>query len=286
MADATMSAGVTSTDRLFTEEVGGGDPAVVCLPGLGGTTRYWRSRLEPLTRSHRLVLIDLLGFGQSPKPWRRYTVDRHIGALRDILRARDPFVLVGHSMGAALALVYAARYPQQVRGLVLISVPHFGSQENAYSFFRHGPTKSGWIMTNAVSTAITCILTRRLFGRLLPYLLRDMPREVAEDLVKHTWLSSTSSLWDVIYRHNLHEDVGRLNRAMPVLCIHGDRDATAPVHGPEKLAQGLPNWEVQLLKGVDHHPFLRRTETCVSLIESLLDESVNCSTRKTANDAS
>lgn len=257
-------------ENLYVETRGQGDKTLVFLPGLGGTTRYWAPRVEPLESDFQLVLVDLLGFGQSPKPWKKYSVEQHISALHRSLQPFAPFTLTGHSLGAVLALVYAATYPAEVESLVLMGMPYFNSRHDAYRFYRKGPMRGGWLLTNTATAMAGCILTRRVFGKLLPYLLRDIPREVAEDLVKHTWRSSTSSLWEVIYQHDLQADIERLPAAMEVLCIHGDEDVTAPLSAIEHCALNRNNWEVAVLPGVDHHAFLRETEKCLDLFRAAL----------------
>jgi pimeloyl-ACP methyl ester carboxylesterase len=76
LAGAAAALAVSEGDRgadaarpLFTDAVGAGGPTVVFLHGLGATTRYWGPRVTPLAARARLVLVDLLGFGRSPKPW-------------------------------------------------------------------------------------------------------------------------------------------------------------------------------------------------------------------------
>jgi len=255
-------------EGLYVEPRGKGDGTLVLLPGLGGTTRYWASRVEPLESDFKVVLVDLLGFGQSPKPWKKYSVEQHISALHQSLKPFAPFTLAGHSLGAILALAYAARYPGEVHNLVLMGMPYFSSRDDAYRYYRKGPVRGGWLLTNTVLAMTGCILTRRVFGRLLPYLLRHVPREVAEDLVKHTWRSSTSSLWEVIYRHDLHADIERLPADMDVLCIHGDEDVMAPLPAIEHCVLNNVNWELSVLPGVDHHPFLRQTDLCLDLFRT------------------
>ena len=76
-------------------------------------------RLVPLVEPfHRVIAIDLLGFGESPMPEdAEYTIDEHTAALaRTIrsLRLREPFVLVGHSLGALIATRYAATHAGKV----------------------------------------------------------------------------------------------------------------------------------------------------------------------------
>lgn len=257
-------------DQLHVVELPGAGAPLVFLHGIGGTVRYWLAGPQPpVFPAHRTLLVDLLGFGDSPKPWCRYTVDRHLDALDAALAGHRDVTLVGHSLGAVLAVAYAARHPDTVRRLVLFGLPYFGSQANAYRWFRRTP--GGWIYTNMATTALACILSRRVLGRLLPYLLPDIPRVIAEDLAKHTFLSSTTSMWEVLYQHDLAVDARTLPVDMPVFCVHGTRDDTAPVDGILRLAAGRPNWDVALLEGVDHHPWLRQPQRCREAIARALN---------------
>jgi pimeloyl-ACP methyl ester carboxylesterase len=251
---------------LYTKELGTSGPTVVFLPGVGGTTRYWESRVAPLARDRRLVLVDLLGFGKSPKPWIRYTVDRHVAELHRVLGGRGTFTMVGHSFGAIAAIAYAARFPDQVQRLVLIGLPNFGSEAGAIDYYRSRGGPDRWLMTNAILAAVTCFATRRILRFLLPRLLSDMPREVAEDLVQHTWLSSTSTIWEGVYRHNVSMDADHLPEGVPVLCLHGDQDTTAPLQYTRRLAEGRARWTLCVLSGVDHHPLLRDAASCLRAI--------------------
>jgi pimeloyl-ACP methyl ester carboxylesterase len=176
-----------------------------------------------------------------------------------------PFTLVGHSLGAALALAYAARWPDRVRRLVLISLPVYGNREAAVRWLRRRP--QGWFLTNMVLTAVACVVTRRLLGRLLPRLLRDLPHpEVARDLVEHNLMSSTTSLWNVLYRSDPAAEAERLAPGLPVVCIHGTGDTTAPIGSVWVLAAGRERWRLFELEGVDHHPWLRHPLQCSRLI--------------------
>ena len=258
---------------LYTETRGRGDETLVFIPGLGGTTRYWAPRLVALEDRYRIVLVDLLGFGQSPKPWTRYSVERHVNELHTALEPLGPVTLVGHSLGALLTVAYAARHPDQIKNIAVLGMPYFSSQRDAYAYYRRGPMRGGFLVTNIILTTATCILTRRVFGRLLPYLIRHVPREVAEDLVKHTWRSSTSSLWEVVYRYDVIKDLQRLPVRMGVLFIHGDQDVMAPLAAIERLTATVPRWRLRVLPGSDHHPFLRNPSGCLALIEALIASS-------------
>jgi pimeloyl-ACP methyl ester carboxylesterase len=238
----------------------GAGPRAVFLHGLGATLRYWQQQ-DAAPVAGRVTLIDLLGFGDSPKPWFRHNVDRHLERLHAIIGDGRGQTLVGHSLGAALALAYTARYPDRVGRLVLLSLPYFpGGERAAHRWLRQ--SVEGWLFTNIVLMTVTCVITRRVIGPLLPYLRRDLPREIAQDAVKHSWMASTSSLWDVVYRHDLRVDADALPDTLPVLCIHGERDLTIPPSGVRQLAAGRRNWRVVTLPGVDHHPWLRQPRLC------------------------
>lgn len=172
-----------------------------------------------------------------------------------------------------MAIANAARHPDQVQRIVLIGMPNFGTQNRAYRYMRKGPVKFGYLYTNVALTMIACVLTRRVFGRLLPYLLTDIPREVAEDLVKHTWRSSTSSLWEVVYRYDVAVDFNRLPERINTLFIHGNQDVMAPVQAIGLLLANCANGVSHVLDGGDHHPFLRDPETCLKLIDKFINVS-------------
>jgi len=119
---------------LFSErhgDDGDGAPAVVFLHGLTASGRSWRRVAASLDDAGlHLHLVDLLGFGRLPWPRVAYTTDDHLAALTawrmDAGRAGVPIILVGHSLGALLALAAARRDPT-VAGVVLM-VP-LGSAE-------------------------------------------------------------------------------------------------------------------------------------------------------------
>ena len=255
---------------LHVAERGVRGPTLVFLPGVGGTTRYWDSRVAPLAADYRLLLIDPLGFGHSPKPRTTYSVERHVAELRRVLARRGRVTLVGHSFGALLAAAYAARYPEAVDGLVLLGLPYFGSEERALAHFREGRVPDRWVMTNVALAGAACILTRRVVGRALPRLLPDLPREVAEDLVQHTWRSSTSTIWEVVYLYDAAPDAARLPTTLPVLVLHGDRDPTAPLDGVRRLMRRRPAWQLAVRPGGDHHLLLRDPAWVLAIVRSFL----------------
>ena len=97
-------------------------PAVVCIHGLTANHTCWASVADVLSPAHRLIAYDLRGRGESDKPERGYSLALHG---EDLLGLLDHFglrkaVLIGHSLGAHIAVGFAASHPERVARLVLV----------------------------------------------------------------------------------------------------------------------------------------------------------------------
>lgn len=105
----------------FVRESGAG-PAVVCIHANAGTSGQWRALMDRLSPSHRVLAPDCYGAGKSPA-WRGerlMTLRDEVDFLAPVFaRAGSSFSLVGHSYGAAVALIAALAYPDRVRSLAL-----------------------------------------------------------------------------------------------------------------------------------------------------------------------
>jgi pimeloyl-ACP methyl ester carboxylesterase len=118
--------------RLYAEELGAGPP-VVLLHGLGGSGYTWRYMVPALARHHRVIAIDLKGFGRSAKPRdESYAALDQAAYVRSFLERRGlhGVTLVGHSFGGAVAMALALDLnsgrggdPGRVRRLVLMDTP-------------------------------------------------------------------------------------------------------------------------------------------------------------------
>jgi pimeloyl-ACP methyl ester carboxylesterase len=100
-------------------------PPLIFLHGFGAALSQWRLNLDPLSQTHTVYALDLLGFGASEKASAAYKVDLWLEQVHDFwqMLIGQPVVLVGHSLGALVALATAVRHPDMVKGLVLITLP-------------------------------------------------------------------------------------------------------------------------------------------------------------------
>jgi pimeloyl-ACP methyl ester carboxylesterase len=128
---ATASSAITATGRmidvgghrLYIECTGSGGPAVILQAGLGASSSSWASIAPAVAATTTVCTYDRAGHGRSdeaagPQDGVALATDLH--TLLERAGVPGPYVLVGHSSGGPYVRVYAARYPEQVAGMVLL----------------------------------------------------------------------------------------------------------------------------------------------------------------------
>ncbi len=108
----------------------GSGSVLVLLHGIESSSSYWSNLVPHLAKNHRVIAIDLLGFGDSPKPHNiAYSLDDQVKWLKRTLDSLDVknLEIVGHSLGALVAMAYAASYKEEVQQLYLVSPVFLGT---------------------------------------------------------------------------------------------------------------------------------------------------------------
>jgi pimeloyl-ACP methyl ester carboxylesterase len=117
-----VSSAVVNGVDLYYEEHGGGSP-ILCIHGTGSSSALWSQAAATLGKCGRAIVYDRRGFGRSERSEPlEMDVELHAddaAALLDALAAA-PAVVIGRSQGGEIALDLALRYPETVRGLVLL----------------------------------------------------------------------------------------------------------------------------------------------------------------------
>jgi pimeloyl-ACP methyl ester carboxylesterase len=113
----------------------GTGPVVVLIHGLGDQAAVWKNSIEPLAKDHRVIALDLIGFGRSDKPtfeYRPQTLEDFLDAFLRALRVDQPS-LVGNSLGGHVAALYAIEHPGAVERLVLVDAGGYRVNPNQIS---------------------------------------------------------------------------------------------------------------------------------------------------------
>ncbi len=228
---------VVDGTRIRYIDAGRGAP-VVFLHGLGASMYAWRKNLGAVAAAgFRVIAFDNRGFGLSDKPPTPYdngAYARLAIALMDSLRLADA-VLVGHSMGGAIAADVAIEYPQRVRGLVLVGSVGLGAREPL--LFR----MARWPVLGRVAIAFR---GRGFTGRLLRATYFD-PGKVTEADVDQYYAPVAQpdygrALLGALRQFRFDALEGRLDHiAAPTVVLWGEEDRWVPLGLGRALASGV-----------------------------------------------
>lgn len=247
-------------------------PPVLVLHGITGSRRYWLPRILDLSSRYRLVIPDLPGFGLSPKPFTDYTPAFFVEALVALLdqeglgeaRVR----ILGHSLGAVLALEIAARHPERVESLALMSLPRFSDPDVAHHVWFAGSFSYRKLLT-ANSLGASLSQARRTGVRLTARYLRRLPWRVVSDCRRFTFRSLTSTLEHCLLHHSVDGALDAIPRLRTVL-IHGELDQVAPLDTIRDLPGRHPFPTLHVIRGSGHHPFHTHSGLCLRLLQAHL----------------
>jgi pimeloyl-ACP methyl ester carboxylesterase len=217
----------------------GRGPPVVFLHGLGASMYAWRKNLAPVAAAgYRVIAFDNRGFGFSDKPATGYdnaSYARLTVALLDSLHLPEA-VLIGHSMGGAIAAEVAIAHPERVRGLVLISSAGLGARQPPLFHVGRWPV---------VGPLLFAFRGRGLTERLLEATYAD-PSKVADADVDQYYAPVAEpeygrSLRAVLREFRFDGLAGRLDHiAAPTLVLWGEADRLIPIALGRALAAGIP----------------------------------------------
>ena len=243
--------------------VSGDGPVTLLIHGLGGFAESWRGTVAALEPYSRTIAVDLPGFGRSSKPRRPYTLALFAQAVQGLLEELgvERVRLVGHSLGAGVALAFALQHRERVERLALIgaAVPGFPLRPSALFRLMACPG-----VGEILSSFVTPRVCAAALGRCL---VIPRPEEVAF-LVEHQYAARTTPEGRAAYLATLRgikEDFtgqAPLYRAAfaewnrPTLIIHGRQDPVVPLNHAEAAAKGIRRAESRWLDRCGHFPQL------------------------------
>jgi len=95
---------------------------ILCVHGISANCRCWDTMVKALAPWYRIIAMDLRGRGLSEKPPAGYSIAQHCQDIRVLLEnlGVGRAVIMGHSLGALIALAFAAQHPEKVESLILV----------------------------------------------------------------------------------------------------------------------------------------------------------------------
>ncbi len=207
---------------------GSGPQTLILVHGLASNAGFWRYVIPELSKTYRVIVVDLPGYGKSSKEPYAYTLSFYadqIKRLADHLGVKK-FVYAGHSMGGQIGLIFSLKYPQMLEKLVLAAPA--GIEE-----FERG--EGDWlrsVMTiNGVKRTPEEAIRRNLAMNF--YTWNDKYEWMVEERVRMAKASEFEDFcYTVVRCVNAMLDEPTYNRlskvTVPALIVHGKYDGLIP----------------------------------------------------------
>jgi len=276
----------------FREWAGPTPPTFVCVHGLGGSLLNWLAVAPRLAERGRVVSLDLVGFGKTPRDGRSSSVKTNRFVLSRFLREETdgPVVLIGNSMGGAISMLQAALEPESIAGLVLTSpalpwgrggrpdpvvaaafamyqIPGVGER-----FLRERARRLGPERLVRETLALCCVDASRVDPDIVELMMEAArERQEVQDSVP-AFLEAARSLLRLSRRMTFGRDVMDRVRC-PVLLIHGREDRLVRVRLAETAAAAHPSWRLRVFDGVGHVPQLEAPDRWLDAVERWMERS-------------
>ena len=253
--------------------------AIVFLPGFLGSHVVWNSDFQALSRRYKLIFIDILGFGCSPKPDIDYSLTDHLFAIRHTLLSLniEKAHFVGHSMGCLLALTYACHFPASVAKVALLSLSVYRSEEEARRIVGSTSFLTRLVALDTPLAQTLCQLmcaTRPLWLIVAPLLAPDVPPAVARAALQHTWPSYSRTLRNVVFKSRARDWLQQVQHL--ILIIQGTRDRIAPVEPVREAISNLSNVQLRVLEAGHRLIVTHSTQIAAELTHFLGRSSPGC----------
>jgi pimeloyl-ACP methyl ester carboxylesterase len=215
--------------------MGSGSPTVVIVPAIGGNVLDWLAFQRELAMFARVCVYDRAGYGWSDLPNNRQTFANKADDLKLALSAAGtaaPYLLVGHSIGGIIARRFAARYPGDVAGMVLIDSSHEdqGQRLRAEGYWRRGTAILLWF---AFRRRVRVLGLRRLAvaagrSQLNEEIARTIPPEfaAAARAINLTTRHRRTVVQEIMLMARSHEQPPNLGGLPLTVLTAADRDPT------------------------------------------------------------
>jgi len=265
-----------------TIELGAGESKpgqpVVFIHGLSGSWPNWLEQLPLLAERHRVLTLDLPGFGHSPMPAGEISIAGYGRLLDRLLQERDidAAAVVGNSMGGFIGAELAAAFPERVERLVLISaagISTYGDPRVARSapalrrLERILAAGAAWTASKSDTVSRRARLREATLNLVVRHPSR-LPAALAAEQLRGAGTAGFLPALLAILDYDLRERLTDI--PCPTLIVWGDRDRLISVRDADVFADLIPNSRKVIFEDTGHMAMLERPAAFNALLEDFL----------------
>lgn len=246
--------------RLAVRESGSGRPMLL-IHGLGASSYTWHAITPALAKTHRVIALDLKGFGDSDKPLDdAYSIADQANLVRDYILRRDlqGVTLVGHSFGGAVALAVALEDAEQSRPRIekLVLIDSVAYRQPIPLFFRIvGTPLLGELGMNLVPPEVQAshalAMAYHEDSKISPETVANYAGPLHSEGGRHALARTVDSLID----QDADGYAARYRTLKtPSLLIWCEHDRIVPLRFGKRLYRDLPRAEIDVIEKCGHIP--------------------------------
>lgn len=257
----------TSHINVYYEKRGNGEP-LIFLHGLGNNSQSFSHQLEGLADNFTVIAWDAPGYGKSSDQAQLY---KNFSEFSDVLYEfveglqLDTFNLLGHSMGAAIAVDFTHRFGHKVNKLILAD-PTRGAANLT-------PEQNERNLKNRV-TAVDELTGEQLAERRVPNLLAEnAPEEVvnrAKQIMAQVRPSGYKSVAHSLYNLNQMDIYPQIKHETLIIC--GEEDRVTPVSESETVHERIKHSELVIIPEAGHLCYQEKPQLFNEAIIKFLQE--------------
>jgi pimeloyl-ACP methyl ester carboxylesterase len=259
------------TGQAYVMEAGPSEaPTLVLVHGLGenGATDF-APIVPALAARYHVLTFDLPGFGRSTHAQDLYSPEAYANFIHALVtqRSRGAINLVGHSMGGAISLAYAARFPAEVQRLFLIDVAGVLHRKSYVSFVLAAELDNVLGVLAEAGKAVANDAMARSSEKIEPWLAASPdPSLLLNIAVARANVLQTPTR--IAALATILEDFGPVIAKVqaPSFILWGSRDAVASPRTGRLLKARLPYAQLRVLDGVGHDPMSQRPAAVVDFL--------------------
>jgi pimeloyl-ACP methyl ester carboxylesterase len=245
-------------------EIVGSGPRLALVPGTFSDRRVWLRLVGALSPRFACLMLDPRGTGETPDPGAAFSPDDLVD---DLLAAMDAAAfdrahLIGHSLGASVALLAAARHPGRVGRIVAVSpAPHADARVRAVLDHWEALARSDLSAAALHLGLVLPAFGRDAFDRLVPAVIDDMNQHPLDrdTVVRYV---------ECDRRQDLRPHLGRIDAA--VLVVAGAEDTLTGPGPAREVADALPDARFEVISGCGHTPQVERPAELARLVTCFL----------------
>jgi pimeloyl-ACP methyl ester carboxylesterase len=224
--------------EVYYQEVGNGQrlafidegegPTVILIHGLGSYIQAWKQNIPELSKQHRVIALDLPGFGKSSKDVEEYSIAffaQTVADLQDSLGISNA-VWVGHSMGGQIAMQGALNFPEKISKLVLLAPAGFEAFTE-----QEGALMTGFVTPESIKATPDNMI--RLTFKTTFYDFPESARFMADDRIAirqakefEQYARAYAESVKAMLEGSVLSELGKIRQ--PTLIIYGKQDALIP----------------------------------------------------------